>query len=90
MRRRRAGARSTSSQLTDEQGQPITFVTPGAPTVDERRRYALAVQRATTPPPLTPAQQAAAVERVHREQAFREQLVRDWVASQQRLSISAP
>ena len=59
MRRRQAGARSTPSQLTDEQGQPITFATPGAPTMEERRGYVQAVQRATTPPPLTPDQQVA-------------------------------
>jgi hypothetical protein len=58
MRRRRNIRPLTSSQLTDEEGQPVTFATPGAPTVDERRRYALAVQQATTPPPLTPQQQA--------------------------------
>lgn len=69
MRRRRAGARSFRPQLTDEAGQPITFATPGAPTVDERRRYALAAQRATTPLPLTPEQQAEvdAINRRRRE-----------------------
>ncbi|MCF6745489.1 hypothetical protein E9529_14660 [Blastococcus sp. KM273128] len=50
--------------MTDENGQPVTFATPGAPTVDERRRYARAVQRATTPPPLTPEQQAE-VDAIH-------------------------
>lgn len=64
MRRRLAGTRSTPSQLTDESGQPITFATPGAPTVDERRRYALAVQRLATPAPLTPERQAE-VDAIH-------------------------
>lgn len=58
MRRRRAGTHSIRPQLTDESGQPITFATPGAPTLEERHRYALAVQRATTPAPLTPERQA--------------------------------
>jgi hypothetical protein len=58
-RRFRRGAAPTCAQLTDENGQPITFATPGAPTAEERRRYAQAVQRATTPPPLTREQQAA-------------------------------
>lgn len=58
MRRRRPAIRSASSQLTDESGQPIAFATPGAPTVDERRRCALAVQRATAPAPLPPELQA--------------------------------
>ncbi|TFV65348.1 UNVERIFIED_ORG: hypothetical protein E4P37_10640 [Bacillus sp. AZ43] len=59
--RRRLRRRRTppvGSQFTDEQGQPITFATPGAPTLEERRRYALAVQRATPPAPLAPARQA--------------------------------
>lgn len=58
MRRRRIGAHPNGSQATDENGQPITFATPGAPTLEERRRYAEAVQRATTPAPLPPARQA--------------------------------
>jgi hypothetical protein len=58
MRRRRRAGHSISAQLTDENGQPVTFATPGAPTLEERRRYALAVQRAITPAPLTPQQQA--------------------------------
>jgi hypothetical protein len=90
MRLRRAGTRSTPSQLTDEQGQPITFATPGAPTMEERRRYAQAVQRATTPPPLTPDQQAAAAARARHDHAFREQRIRDLEDSQRRSSISAP
>jgi hypothetical protein len=49
----------------DENGQPITFATPGDPTPEERRRYALAVQRATMPAPLTPERQAE-VEAIHR------------------------
>lgn len=57
-RRFRRGVAPTRTQLTDENGQPITFTTPGDPTPEERRRYAQAVQRVTTPPPLTPAQQA--------------------------------
>ncbi|TFV89599.1 hypothetical protein [Blastococcus sp. CT_GayMR16] len=65
MRRRRATTHLIRSQLTDENGQPVTFATPGAPTLDERRRYALAVQRATTPTPLTPEQQAE-VDAIHR------------------------
>ena len=65
MRRRGAGTHPMGSQLTDENGQPITFATPGAPTQEERRRYAVAVQRATTPAPLTPEQQAE-VDAIHR------------------------
>jgi len=60
MRRRPAGTHLIRSQLTDEAGQPVTFATPGAPTSEECRRYALAVQRATTPAPLTPELQAEA------------------------------
>jgi hypothetical protein len=41
MRRRRTGMQHTARQLTDEDGQPVTFATPGEPTVEERRRYAL-------------------------------------------------
>jgi hypothetical protein len=41
----------------DEDGQPIIFATPGNPTAEERRRYAQAVQRTTTPAPLSPQQQ---------------------------------
>jgi hypothetical protein len=58
MRRHRRGLGATHRELTDESGQAITFATPGAPTQEERRRYAQAVQRATTPAPLTPEQQA--------------------------------
>ncbi|MGY1857536.1 hypothetical protein [Modestobacter sp. SYSU DS0290] len=58
MRRRRPGTRSTPRQLTDEDGQPVTFATAGDPTLEERRRYALAVQRATTPVPLSAEQRA--------------------------------
>jgi hypothetical protein len=50
---------SPTQELTYENGHPITFATPGAPTRDELRRYAEAVQRATTPPPLTREQKAA-------------------------------
>jgi len=64
MRRRHAGTRSTPLQLSGEDGRPITFATPGAPTMEERRRYALAVLRATTPAPLTLAQQAE-VDAIH-------------------------
>lgn len=64
MRRRRAGTHPIRSQLTDGSGQPITFTTPGAPTLEERRRYAQAVQRATFPPPLPPARQAE-VDAIH-------------------------
>jgi hypothetical protein len=66
MRRRRTATHSTGPQLTDETGQPITFATPGEPTPDERKRYAQAVQQATTSAPLTPAQRvevAAIVQR---------------------------
>lgn len=58
MRRRRPATHSIRVHLTDESGQPITFATPGAPTVEEARRYAQAVQRATTPAPLSPELQA--------------------------------
>ena len=37
MRRRRAATHLIRSQLTDENGQPVTFATPGAPTLEERR-----------------------------------------------------
>jgi hypothetical protein len=57
MRPRRVTTHQVRSQVTDENGQLITFATPGEPTLEERRRYALAVQRATTPAPLTPEQQ---------------------------------
>ena len=66
MRRRRATAPPIRSQLTDENGQPITFATPGSPTPEERRRYALAVQRATTPAPLSPEQEADRTARLRR------------------------
>jgi hypothetical protein len=59
MRRRRAGTPLIGAQLTDENGQPVTFATPGDPTPHERRRYAQAMHRAMTPTPLTPEQQAA-------------------------------
>jgi hypothetical protein len=65
MRRRRATTHAVRAQLTDETGQPITFATPGSPTLEERRRYALAVQRATTPAPLTTERQAE-VDAIHR------------------------
>jgi hypothetical protein len=58
-RRRARSANPVSAELTDENGQSIAFATPGDPTQEERRRYALAVLRATTPPQLTPEQQAA-------------------------------
>jgi hypothetical protein len=58
MRRHRRSLPPAPREVTDETGQPITFAKPGAPTIEERRRYALAVQRATTPAPLTPDQQA--------------------------------
>jgi hypothetical protein len=66
MRRRRAGRYSNGSQVTDENGQPVTFATPGAPTLEERHRYALAVQRATTSAPLTPTQEAERAARMRR------------------------
>jgi len=56
--RRGRRPRVNVGRLTDENDEPITFATPGEPTLEERRRYALAVQRATAPPPLSPAQQA--------------------------------
>jgi hypothetical protein len=69
MRRLRRGwtppASPVRPQLLDEDGRPITFTTPGHPTVEERRRYALAVQRATTPAPLTSERQAE-VDAIHR------------------------
>jgi hypothetical protein len=45
-------------QVTDADGQLVTFATPSEPTVEERHRYALAVQQAREPAPLSPAQQA--------------------------------
>lgn len=63
-RLRRRPAPSFGSQLADEIGQPITFAIPGNPTPEERRRYALAVQRASTPAPLSPARQAE-VDAIH-------------------------
>lgn len=48
MRRRAVATHRGRSQLTDENGQPITFATPGEPTPEEHRLCALAVQRATT------------------------------------------
>jgi hypothetical protein len=48
MRRRRTIGHPVTSRLTDEDGRPITFAIPGEPTQEERRRYALAVQRAAT------------------------------------------
>jgi hypothetical protein len=65
MRRRRATTHQVRPHLTDEHGHPITFATPGEPTQEERHRYALAVQRATTPAPLTPERQAE-VDAIHR------------------------
>lgn len=44
----------------------ITFATPGSPTPEERPRYALAVQRATTPAPLSPEQEADQTARLRR------------------------
>ena len=64
MRRRRTAMHVIRPPLTDESGQPVTFATPGAPTPEERRRYALAVQQATTPALLTPALQAE-VDAIH-------------------------
>ncbi|RBY95766.1 hypothetical protein DQ237_11440 [Blastococcus sp. TF02-8] len=64
-RRRPRATPSAGSQFTDEQGKPVTVATPGAPTLEERHRYALAVQRATTPAPLSPARQAE-VDAIHR------------------------
>lgn len=59
------------SRVTDEGGAPITFATPGAPTVEERHRYAQAVQRATAPAPLTPERQAEVdAIRQHRQEMF--------------------
>lgn len=69
MRRRWRGS---PREVIDENGQPITFATPGAPTLEERRRYALAVQRARTPAPLPPqlqAEVAAALQRRRELQA---------------------
>jgi hypothetical protein len=61
MRRLRPGwippASPVRPRLLDDTGQPITFHTPGDPTPEERRRYAQAVQRATTPAPLSSEQQ---------------------------------
>jgi hypothetical protein len=57
-------------ELTDENGQPVTFATPGAPTIEERRRYAQAVQRATTPALLTPERQAEVDAIVQRRRAL--------------------
>ena len=65
MRRSRGTGHAIRSPMTDENGRPVTFATPGAPTLEERRRYALAVQRATTPAPLTPERQAE-VDAIHR------------------------
>ena len=90
MRRRRAGTRPINRQLTDEDGQSVTFATPGEPTVEERRRYALAVQRAMTPPPLTPEQQAAATWRAQRELDLQMGLARERQDSQRFHSISTP
>jgi hypothetical protein len=63
MRRLRRGwtppASPVRPRMLDEDGRPITFAAPGNPAVEERRRYALAVQRATTPVPLTSEQEAA-------------------------------
>jgi hypothetical protein len=69
MRRHRLERGANPRALTDENGQPVTFATPGAPTLEERRRYALAVRRSRTPTPLTPEQQAevAAIHQRRRE-----------------------
>lgn len=58
MRRSRLVPDLPHRELTDENGQPLTFATPGEPTLEERRRYAVAIQRATTPPRLTKEQRA--------------------------------
>ena len=93
MRRRsleRASARQVRDQLTDADGQPITFAIPGEPTVEERRRYALAVQQATTPPPLTLEEQAAATWRAQRELDLLMDLERQRQEGEHRRSISTP
>ena len=62
MRRRRGRllpAVPRPPELTDENGQPITFANPGDPTPEERRRYAQAVRRRTEPTELAPEQKAA-------------------------------
>lgn len=64
MGRRRGPAHPIRAQLTDENGDPVSFATPGDPTAEERRRYAQAVQRATTPAPLDP-QRRAEVDAIH-------------------------
>lgn len=68
-RRGLASTPTAVGRLTDENGQPITFANPGAPTTEERRRYAEAVERATTPAQLTPEQKAevAAIRQRRRE-----------------------
>lgn len=66
MRRRRVATYLIRSQLTDETGQPITVANPGAPTQEERRRYALAVQRATIPARLSPEQETERRARLQR------------------------
>lgn len=68
MRRRHHIAHPMGTQ-TDDAGQPITFATPGDPTPEERRRYAQALMRATTPAQLTPEQQSevAAIHQRRRE-----------------------
>src|SRR3712207_271397 len=37
MRRRRVRGHAGRPQMTDENGKPVTFATPGAPTLEERR-----------------------------------------------------
>jgi hypothetical protein len=66
MRRRRPATHPVRSPLTDETGEPITFAIPGNPTPEERRRYAAAVERARTPAPLTPQQEAERTARLRR------------------------
>jgi len=58
MRQRRPIGHPVKSKLTDEAGQPITFASPGEPPPEERRRFALAMQRSRTPAPLDHERQA--------------------------------
>jgi len=77
MRRRRGLA--PIGRLTDENGAPVTFTTPGDPTPEERRRYALAVQRATTPAPLTKSQEKERRAALARElELFPDRYRQDW------------
>jgi hypothetical protein len=77
MRRRRGTTHPVRSQLTDDNGRPITFVTAGDPTPEERRRYAQAVQRATTPAPLTAERQAVVAAIMQRRRELFPETV-DW------------